>query len=99
MQILSSSMYVVALCGAMCKLNIPPLCYLKWRWEKSPLNLAEIGWTGEADCWTPEVAQPASLFKQLSKSAAAELGEKRSSQVCKPSLVLQLQSDGIENRM
>lgn len=67
--------------------------------KKNALNLAAIGWTGEADCWTPAVAEPASLFKQLSKSAAAELGERGSSQVCKPSLLLQLQSDGIENKM
>lgn len=63
------------------------------------MNLAAKGWTGEADCWTPVVAEPASLFKQLSKSAAAELGEKGVNQVCKPSLLLQLQSGDRENKM
>lgn len=70
---------------------------MKKKTKHKNLNLAAIGWTGEADCGKPAVAQPASLFKQLSKSAAAELGEKGSSQVCKPSLLLRLQSDGIEN--
>lgn len=65
MQILTSSTCVVAWCGTMC-LSFPLLCYLKRKKKrgekKTPLNLAVIGWTGEADFWTPAVAQTASLF-------------------------------------